>query len=70
MTLDPTLRDRIAAAVAEGFDRQVAFTQDLIRFGSTRGAEHAVQDFVFRALRNRGYAMERFEMDQIGRAHV
>ena len=43
---------------------QIAFTQELIRFGSTRGAEHAVQDFVFRALRDRGYAMERFEMDQ------
>jgi acetylornithine deacetylase len=64
MTLDPTLRDRIIASVAKGFDQQIAFTQDFIRFGSTRGAEHAVQDFVFRALRKRGYAMERFEMDQ------
>jgi acetylornithine deacetylase len=64
MTLDPTLRDRIIASVAKGFDEQIAFTQEFIRFGSTRGAEHAVQDFVFRALRKRGYAMERFEMDQ------
>jgi acetylornithine deacetylase len=64
MTLDPTLRDRIIASVAKGFDQQIAFTQDLVRFGSRRGAEHAVQDFVFRALRDRGYAMERFEMDE------
>ena len=64
MTLHPTLRDRIIASVAEGFDAQIAFTQDLIRFPSRRGAEHAVQDFVFRALRSRGYAMDRFEMDQ------
>jgi acetylornithine deacetylase len=63
MTLDPTLSDRITTSAAEGFDRQLAFTQDLVRFGSTRGAEHAVQDFVFRALRDRGYAMERFAMD-------
>jgi acetylornithine deacetylase len=64
MRLDPTLRDRITASVAKGFDQQIAFTQEFIRHGSTRGAEHAVQDFVFRALRSRGYAMERFDMDQ------
>jgi acetylornithine deacetylase len=64
MSLDPSIRDRIISSVDQGFDEQVAFTQDFIRFPSTRGAEHAVQDFVFRALRNRGYAMDRFEMDQ------
>ncbi len=64
MSLDPSIRDRIISSVDQGFGEQVAFTQDLIRFPSTRGAEHAVQDFVFRALRDRGYAMDRFEMDQ------
>lgn len=64
MTLDKELADRIRASVIEGFEDQLAFTQDMVRFGSTRGAEHAVQDFVFRALRDRGYAMERFEMDE------
>jgi acetylornithine deacetylase len=29
-----------------------------------RGAEHTVQDFVFRQLSDRGYAMDRFEMDR------
>ena len=63
MPLDPALRDRIVASVAEGFDAQIAFTQDLIRFRSTRGQEHAIQDYVFRAMRERGLAMDRFEMD-------
>ena len=69
MALDKGLADRIIGSVAQGFDEQLAFTQEMVRFGSTRGAEHAVQDFVFRALRDRGYAMERFEMDEnaIGR---
>lgn len=64
MPLDPALRDRIIASVDEGFAAQIAFTQDLIRFPSTRGQEHAIQDFVFRAMRARGLAMDRFEMDQ------
>ena len=64
MTLDPTIRDRIIQAVSDGFDDQIAYTQDLVRFNSTRGQEHAVQDYIFRALRTRGYAMERFEMDE------
>lgn len=63
MSLDPDLGARILASVEAGFDEQVAFTRDLIRFPSTRGAEHACQDFIFRALRARGYAMDRFAMD-------
>ncbi|WP_424629789.1 ArgE/DapE family deacylase [Bradyrhizobium sp. SYSU BS000235] len=64
MSLDPALRDRIIASVDQGFDQQIALSQDLIRFPSTRAQEHAVQDFVFQTLRKRGYAMDRFEMDQ------
>jgi acetylornithine deacetylase len=62
--LDPTLAARIKTAVEEGFDAQVALAQALMRFPSQRGAEHAVQDFIFRELRGRGYAMDRFEMDR------
>lgn len=61
--LDPTLRDRILASVEEGFPAQVAFTQDLVRFPSLRGEEQAIQDFIFRAMRERGLAMDRFAMD-------
>lgn len=64
MSLDPALRDRILASVEQGFAEQVAFTQEMIRFGSLRGQEHAVQDFVFRALKSRGFAMDRFAMDR------
>src|SRR5918911_1428464 len=64
MPLDPSLRARIAASVEAGFIEQIAFTRELVRFRSLRGAEHAIQDFVFRALRERGYAMDRFAMDR------
>lgn len=64
MALDPALRDRIVASVDAGFSEQVAYTQDLVRFASTRGDEQAIQDFVFRAMRERGLAMDRFGMDR------
>jgi acetylornithine deacetylase len=64
MSLDPALRDRIIASVDDGFADQVAHTQALVRFPSLRGEEHAIQDFVFRSLRERGYAMDRFVMDR------
>ena len=64
MPLDPSLRDHVIASVEAGFVEQIAFTQELVRFRSLRGEEHAIQDFVFRALRERGYAMDRFAMDR------
>src|SRR3954463_11274848 len=64
MPLEKNLRDEIVASAGQGFDEQVRYTQDLIRMRSLRGDEHAIQDRVFRELRNRGYAMERFEMDR------
>lgn len=63
MPLDPALAQDILAAVEAGFPDQVAHTQDLVRFPSLRGEEHAIQDHVFRVLRDRGYAMDRFGMD-------
>ncbi|GJE16082.1 ArgE/DapE family deacylase [Methylobacterium marchantiae] len=63
MALAPALSDRIAASVEDGFADQVAHTQALVRFGSVRGMELAVQDYVFHSLRDRGYAMERVRMD-------
>ncbi|WP_018260052.1 ArgE/DapE family deacylase [Methylobacterium sp. WSM2598] len=64
MPLDPALRDRIIASVEAGFPDQIAHTQALVRFPSTRGQEQAIQDFVFRAFRARGLAMDRFAMDR------
>lgn len=64
MTLSADMTQRILASVEDGFADQVAMTQEMVRFASTRGHEHAVQDYVFRALRDRGLTMERFSMDE------
>ena len=61
--LDPALAAGILDAVAEGFDEQVAFTQELIRHPSLRGQEHTAQDFLHRSLDGRGYAMDRWAID-------
>lgn len=63
-TLDPPTRARILSAVHEGFSAQLDLTKALIRFPSLRGAEHTIQDFVFETLRSRGFAMDRFDMDE------
>ncbi|WP_439122534.1 ArgE/DapE family deacylase [Marivita sp.] len=62
--LDSHIAQAITQAVEDGFDRQMAFTKDLIRFPSIRGQEHSVQDFVYQALEKRGYAMTRFSMER------
>ena len=64
MTVSPELRSRILKSVEDGFAEHVAFTQDLVRFPSTRGNEQMVQDYMFRAMRQRGLTMERFAMDR------
>lgn len=61
--LDDALAARILEAVGDGFEDQIAFTQELIRFPSLRGQEHTAQDFVYRALAERGYAMDRWTID-------
>jgi acetylornithine deacetylase len=58
--LDTPLSNEILAAVDAGFDAQVAFTQDLVRFPSLRGQEHTAQDYIFDALRGRGLTMDRW----------
>jgi len=62
--LDAVLAEKIKASVTAGFAEQIAYTQELVRFPSTRGNEHAIQDFVFQTFRARGFAMERFDMDR------
>lgn len=58
--IDDNLAAEIFAAVDDGFDRQIRFTQDLVRMPSLRGQEHTAQDFVFDALATRGLAMDRW----------
>lgn len=67
MTLDATTRQRILDAVDAGFQDQLAFTADMVRFDSTRGNEAAMQDFMAVALRDRGYVVDhwKIEVDEI-----
>ncbi|MCC5977689.1 MAG: ArgE/DapE family deacylase [Salinarimonas sp.] len=60
---ESALAEKIARAVDDGFAEQIAFTQDLVRKPSLRGEEHTAQDLMFRAMRERGLAMDRFQMD-------
>ncbi|MGE0210707.1 MAG: ArgE/DapE family deacylase [Parvibaculaceae bacterium] len=60
---DEKLASEILAAVDENFDAQVAFTQELVRFPSLRGQEHTAQDFLFRAMKERGLAMDRWAIE-------
>jgi acetylornithine deacetylase len=61
--LDSKLADDILQSVDEGFDEQIAFTQDLVRHPSQRGQEHTAQDFMFEAMKRRGLAMDRWSID-------
>lgn len=63
MTLDATTRQRIVDAVDAGFEAQLAFTADMVRFDSTRGNEAAMQDFMARSLRERGYEVDHWKID-------
>src|SRR3546814_2476792 len=54
---------RILQAVDAHFDAQLAFTQDLVRFPSLREQEHTAQDFLYEAMRQRGFAMDRWKID-------
>lgn len=58
------LHAKIIASVEEGFDEQVAFTRKLVSFPSQRGDEHAIQDYIFQQMRERGFTMDRFAMDR------
>src|SRR5258708_3117453 len=61
--VDAALTTAIMSAVDTGFDAQVALTEELVRFPSVRGAEHTAQDFVAAALRARGLAVDRWQID-------
>ncbi len=66
--LDTGLTEQILAAVAAGFDEQLAVTQQLIAYPSLRGIEATAQDFVYTLLAERGYVMDRWTIavDEIG----
>lgn len=67
--VSPEAREKILAAVDARFERQIEFTKELVRFPSVRGNEAPVQDFVFEALRERGYAMDRWRVREADISH-
>lgn len=67
--LQQDLRDQIVGSVKQGFEEQIEFTKTLARFASLRGAEQAIQDFVYRSYRDFGLALDRFSMDRTAIEH-
>ena len=61
--LTSELEASILDAVDQRFDQQVAFTQELMRYPSQRGQEHTAQECMYKAMRTRGLAMDRFAID-------
>ncbi len=57
------LHSKIMHAVDRGFDEQVEFTRELVKFPSVRGAEHTIQDFLARTLRERGYSVDHWQIE-------
>ena len=56
-------RKRILDAVDDGFDAQLATTQDFVAIPSTRGAEGPCQDMIGDLLRARGYEVDDWHID-------
>ncbi len=61
--MTPELTQKILAAVDDGFEEQIAYTETLGRFPSLRGQEATAQDFLHADLQARGYAMDRWTID-------
>lgn len=53
----------LKGAVDEGFDAQMALTEALVRFPSTRGNEQPAQDFMAAQMHRRGLGVDRFRID-------
>ena len=56
---------RLRDAVDAGFEKQIEFYKDLVRFPSTRGHEAPLQDWMARQLAGRGYSVDRYTLDQV-----
>ncbi|MCC7271607.1 MAG: ArgE/DapE family deacylase [Alphaproteobacteria bacterium] len=60
---DTAVETAIRDAVDRGFDEQLDFTAELVRYPSVRGAEHTAQDCMARAMRERGLEVDRWVID-------
>ena len=62
MTIDPMA---LRAAVAEGFARQTQWLAQLAAFDSTRGNEAECQDWLAGEFASRGWAVDRYTIDEV-----
>ncbi len=63
--IDDAIHQRLQDAVAAGFERQVAFLSELVRFASVRGEEGPLQDWMAGQLAERGYAVDRYTLADV-----
>ena len=61
--IDANLSQKILDEVVVGFEDQLRFTMDLMRYPSLRGQEHTAQNFFYDALEARGYEMDRWAIE-------
>lgn len=64
MPLKAALQSSLQTAVDEGFDAQLDYTRKLVAFPSQRGAEFAIQDYLYNDYKARGFKMDRFDMNE------
>lgn len=61
--MDTDLTTRLSDAVDAGFDRQIDFLSALTAHPSTRGNEQSAQTFMAEAFQERGYDVDRWQID-------
>ena len=61
--MNTDMQTRLLAAVDDRFDDQIAFLSELTAHPSTRGNEQGAQDFMAGELTDRGYAVDRWQID-------
>ena len=68
--LDSNLATKIRHAVDVQFDEQIAFTSELVKFTSMRGAEQSEQDFIAASLRECGYGGDMWALQVAELSHL
>jgi acetylornithine deacetylase len=63
---DKAVLQRLSDAVEAGFEEQVRFLADIVRHPSLRGREAPLQDHLARWFVERGYAVDRFSIADVG----
>lgn len=68
--MDDTVKTRILSAVDARFDEQTDFLAELTAHPSTRGNEQSAQDCMAEALADRGYDVDRWQIDVDDISHL